>query len=222
MPIKDWKAKGQAKILVIGHDARLQNSDTIAEYCLFIDYYFRDVPRSGSEKKKYNLAKNTIEQILYLTAGKYCAEDIFITNLCNEELPHAPTGKTVLIPYENAKEGLEHILGILQNNRIEYVFSTSLQVNYWLQKLGFYNSEEDFLEASKPRFKGVCNDPPYYEPQRSKSFQKICGKVYEPQNCGYKVIPILHPKNYPLKGNFTCYQGSYGKIRNYFLNIQWT
>jgi hypothetical protein len=219
MLVKDWEAKGQAKILVIGHDARLQNSDTIAEYCLFADYYFGDVPRSGSEKKKYSLAKNTFEQILYLTTGKYCAEDIFITNLCNDELTHAPKGKIVLIPHEKAKEGLEHILGILRNNQIEYVFPTSLQVNYWLQKLDFYNSEEDFLEVSKPSLKGVGNDPPYYAPQKSKSFQKICGKVYEPQKCGYKVIPILHPKNYPLKGNFTCYQSSYDKIRSYFLNI---
>lgn len=148
MSVRDWGDIEKAKILVIGHDPRLRNSDTIAEYCFFADYYFKQNITSSSEKRKYGLAKCTFEQILYLTGYKYCTEDIFLTNLCNEGLPHAPKGKVVLIPYEKAKNGLEHILYILEKG---------------------------------------------------------------------KIIPILHPKNYPLKGGFTCYQAKYDKVRNYFV-----
>lgn len=101
---KDWKAKDVAKILIIGHDPRLQNSDIISEFVLFANYYFKDIPNSQSEKKKYEIAKSTFEQIAYLTQDKFKAENIYITNLCNSALKHAPKGKTVLIPKEKAKK----------------------------------------------------------------------------------------------------------------------
>lgn len=219
MSIKDWGNIEKAKILLIGHDPRLRNSDTIAEYCFFADYYINNIQTSISDKRKYNLAKNTFELIFYLTNGKYCIEDIFLTNLCNEELPHAPKNKTVLIPYEKAKRGLEHILDILEKSNIKYVFSTSLQVNYWLQKLNFYNVNKDFLEAADPKQKGLNNSQPYYEPKKTKSFKLICGNVNESESRIYKIIPILHPKNYPLEGRFNCYQVYYDKVRDYFATI---
>jgi len=30
----------KAKVLIIGHDPRLQQSDTMAGFCFFADYYF--------------------------------------------------------------------------------------------------------------------------------------------------------------------------------------
>ena len=45
------------KVLLIGHDPRLQTSDTIAKYALFADYYFREQPKNSSGKRKYNFAK---------------------------------------------------------------------------------------------------------------------------------------------------------------------
>ncbi len=219
MNVRDWGDIEKAKILVIGHDPRLRDSDTIAEYCFFANYYFKEKLTSNSDKRKYALANNTFEQILYLTNNKYCVRDIFLTNLCNEELPHAPRNKTVLIPYEKARQGLSHILKILEKGKIEYIFTLSLQVNYWLQKLKFYNAEKDFLEAAEPKQKGVDNSQPFYEPMRPKSFQLICGNVYNSQDRRYKVIPILHPKNYPLTGNFLCYQIQYDRVRNYFYKL---
>jgi len=43
---KDWKAISEAKLLLIGHDPRFQESDTISEYSLFADYYFKPEPYS--------------------------------------------------------------------------------------------------------------------------------------------------------------------------------
>lgn len=219
MSVRDWGDIEKAKILIIGHDPRLRGSDTIAEYCFFADYYFKHNLTTRSDKRKYGLAKSTFEQIFYLTGDKYCTDDILLTNLCNEELPHAPKGKTVLIPYEKAKDGLVHILNILEKGKIEYVFSTSLQVNYWMQKLCFYSSNKEFLEAAEPKQKGVESSQPYYEAKRPRAFQLICGDINELEDKKYKVIPILHPKNYPIKGRFTCYQANYDKIKNYFTQI---
>ena len=42
------------KALVIGHDPRLNRSDTIAEYSLFADYYFQSIRTRTSEKKNMN------------------------------------------------------------------------------------------------------------------------------------------------------------------------
>lgn len=54
-PFGDLKT---AKVLVIGHDPRLQKSNTIAEYCFFADYFFRPLPKSPSELRKYKLAES--------------------------------------------------------------------------------------------------------------------------------------------------------------------
>jgi hypothetical protein len=73
MKTLDWKSTNP-KILVIGHDPRLQKSDTIAGYALFADYYFKPIPKAPRELQKYNLAKATFGKILSLTNGK--ARDI--------------------------------------------------------------------------------------------------------------------------------------------------
>lgn len=215
---KDWKAKDVAKILIIGHDPRLQNSDIISEFVLFANYYFKDIPNSQSEKKKYEIAKSTFEQIAYLTQDKFKAENIYITNLCNSALKHAPKGKTVLIPKEKAEKGLENIKNILSNNEtIEYVFPMSLQVNYWLQKLDFYNSNDNFVQLSEPKEIGVKNNPPYYQPKTNRTFTILCGNFFNLKEGKQHVIPILHAKNFPLKGRFLeAYKKGYEDIRKMF------
>lgn len=60
----DWKSKKEAKALLVGHDPRLQNSNTIANYALFADYYFKPISNIQSEKRKYGLAKSSFEYIL--------------------------------------------------------------------------------------------------------------------------------------------------------------
>lgn len=216
MSIKDWGNIRKAKILVIGHEQGLKNSETITEYCFFADYYFKKILADSSEKKKYGLAKAAFEQIQYLTNDRYCIEEIFLTNLCNEELSEAPKGKTVLIPYEKAKHGIKHILDILEKSEVEYVFPVSLQVNYLLQKFGFYDANIDFLSAAEPVEQGLKNSHPYYEPKKSSAFQLICGNVYIPRIGKHRIIPILHPSQFPFSKNLTSYQKSYDSIRDYF------
>ncbi len=218
MKTEDWKAIETAKALVIGHDPRLQKSDTIAPFALFADYYFRQEPTKPSERSKYGLAKATFDHINYLTNNKIKPNTVYITNLCNESLPHAPKNKMVYIPMEKAIEGLNNIKKILRENlSIEYLFPMSLQVNYWLQKLGFYSSDNEFLELTEPREKGLQKDPKYFEPKNNRTFLLICGNIYNVTDGHQKVIPILHTKNYPLKGNFLeAYGLSYDRIRKYF------
>jgi hypothetical protein len=215
--VKDWKSKLPAKVLIIGHDPRLQKSDTIAEYALFADYYFQGEPKSKSEKHKYDLAKSTFEQILEITCDKFKPEEFYLTNLCNTALPHAPKGKTVLISEDKATAGIKHIRQILKENlTIEFIFPMSLQVNYWLQKLEFYSSDTDFVKETEPKEKGIKNTEPYFEAKKSRTFLKVCGNQYRITNGKQIVIPVLHSKNYPLKANFSAYLSNYEKTRNIF------
>jgi hypothetical protein len=218
--INDWGNIERAKVLVIGHDPRLQRSDTIADYAFFANHYTEKPKPSRANKSKYNLAKSTFHQIFDLTNNLYQVNDFYITNLCNEELPHAPKGKTVYIPEEVAKAGLDRIKSLLIRGNIEIVFPTSLQVNYWLQKLGFYQSPNDeFILKAEPKQIGVNNSPPYYVPNKEKAFQIICGSIFNSFNNKHKVIPILHPKTYSFISNFNeVYGPKYEAIRSTFLN----
>lgn len=217
---KDWTPSKEAKILLIGHDPRLQESETIAEYALFADYYFKEEQKSGSEKRKQGLAKNSINYILELTKNKFSAENIYVTNLCNDELPKDDSikGKTVYIPRDKAKKGVEHIKDILAKNQsIEYVFAMSQQVNYWLQELGLYPKQPDFIEMAMPKEKGSNNNPPYYEAKKSRAFLEICGKAYKINGSKQTIIPILHTKTYAsITGRFSEYKKCYDNLKKNF------
>jgi hypothetical protein len=217
MKTQDWKPTKTAQALLIGHDPRLQKSDTQAPYALFADYYFKQAPTKTNEKRKYGLAKTTFDNISFLTNNTIQPESIYVTNLCNDGLPHAPKGETVLIPEEIAEEGIDRINIILKENpTIKHIFPISLQVNYWLQKLGFYSSNDNFVEQSEPKEIGLKNDPPYYQPRYTKTFLLICGKVF-PINEGKQiVVPILHSKQYPLTERTRAYKPGYEKLKAYF------
>lgn len=207
MPTKPFCAGdlANARVLVIGHDPRLQVSDTLAQYAFFADYFFRSRPNQRSEAAKYDLAKATFGYIGELTSNRYSADQLLLTNLCNVGLPHAPNKKTVLIPEERAKEGIDAIRSLLEQSPVEIVFAMSLRVNYWLQKLGFYPSVGDFLRKAAPKASGLSSKSPYYEPQQSRAFQLICGRSCAAD--GREVIPILHVKQWPLKPRFVAAYG---------------
>jgi hypothetical protein len=211
--IKDWGDIEKAQVLVIGHDPRLRNSDTIAEYVLFADYYAQN---KNPKSSKYGIAKNTFEQIFDLTCNKFKKEDLYITNLCNEELPR-PNKGTVYLTEKHALEGIDRLEQILNDSNIKYIFPTSQQVNYWLQRLGFYSYIEEYMKGAEPRPAGVRCNPPSYAAKKSSVFREfLCGNVYTTTDRKYKIIPILHPKHYPLKGNFTVFEQNYERIRGYF------
>jgi len=218
MQTLDWKPKEHTpRALLIGHDPRLQISDTQAEYVLFANYFFDNTIKDRSFKSKYGLAASAYSQITHITNGKIKPEEIYITNLCNSALPHAPKSKTVYIPEDKAIAGVENIKRIIEeNNSIEYIFPMSLQVNYWLQKLGLYFSNDEFIEKSTPKTIGVQNKPPYYEPKGKSPFLMICGNRYRVTGGTQDVIPILHAKCFPLNKQFKAYEPAYENIRNYF------
>jgi hypothetical protein len=215
---KDWKSEREAKILLIGHDPRLQESDSLAEYCLFADYYFKPKPLDSAERRKYKVAETAFKHIAYVTKDNIRPKEVYITNLCNEALDHPPKGKTAFIPLEKAAAGIIHIRRILtENSSIQFVFPMSLQVNYWLQELGFYGSDNDFLRHSEPKQRGIDNKPSYYEPFKNRAFTIICGKQYKVNEGQQIVIPILHSKNFPLRGRLIATYGkSYERVRQYF------
>lgn len=222
---KDYKPDKPAKALLIGHDPTLQNSETQADVTLFADFYFKykdEEPKQGDEKKKFMLAKNSFDQIEYITLGKIHDDEIYITNLCNTILYREKSivGKTVRIPESKARNGVERIREILKNNpTIKYVFPMSLQVNYWLQELGLYNSNDNFLNDTRPVEKSDAIQ--VFKPRKQKTFLKICGKQYKINGCGEQIIiPILHSKQFPLNKKTMSYNDCYQSIRTYFENIE--
>ena len=123
----------------------------------------------------------------------------------------------MLIPEEKAVEGLQNIRLILANHpTIKYVFPMSLQVNYWLQKLGFYTPNKRFIEDSEPNAAGLMSTPPYYQPKKQRTFLMICGNQYKVIDGEQIVIPVLHVKNFPLKRNFIAYSECYDRVRSFF------
>ena len=218
MQTLDWKPKEHTpRALLIGHDPRLQKSDTQAEFVLFANYYFEKTIKDRAFKSKYGLAASAFNQIIHITNGKIKPEEVYITNLCNSALPHAPKSKTVYIPEEKAITGVENIKKIIdENSTIEYLFPMSLQVNYWLQKLGLYYSSDEFIEKSTPKTIGIQNKPPYYEQTGKSPFLLICGNRYHVTGGIQVVIPILHAKCFPLNKQFRAYEPAYERIRTFF------
>lgn len=221
MRTKDWKAIESAKVLIIGEDSNLQWSETVPEYVMFADYYFRSFPKDHGERSRNVEARTLFNYMTSLTAKRITPEEVYITNLCNDNVEPSPKGKRVFIPEEKVVKGIEHIEWILsQNPSIKYVLAMSLQTNYWLQKVGFYGGDEAFLSAAEPRRLGMDNDQPFYQPVNGKAFSLICGNIYEAKNFPVKVIPILPVKDYPLsEQNKERYGEAYEKICRYFQEV---
>lgn len=218
MRTKDWKAINTPKILVIGEDSNLQWSETVAKYVMFADYYFRKFPEDHGERSRNVESRNLFEYVMKLTAHQLTPEDVYITNLCNDDVEPAPKGKRTYIPEEKAEKGIEHIKWILSENpTIKCVLAMSLQTNYWLQKLGFYEGDADFLRAAEPRRVGKESLSPFYQPVDGKAFIGICGKEYEAKEFPVKVFPVLPAKDYPLsEQNMERYAKGLEQVVKYF------
>ncbi len=191
----------RSSVLFIGHDPRLQKSDTVAPFSLFADYYFRPRPASSSEAAKYDLAKAVFQMVGWLTGGSVHPEEMVVTNLCNEALPHAPNGKTVLIPEEQATRGVAELHQLLSGSSIRVIVATSQQVNYWLQRLGLCSANTAFLEAAEPSPRGRSAAPAFYQPRKPRAFTLVCGQRHVGP-AGTPVFPVVHVKNWPLRGRF--------------------
>ena len=198
----------ESRVLVIGHDPRLRDSDAMAHHAFFADKFFGPIPARRSDLAKYGLASSTYAYIAELTSYRYTASQLLLTNLCNAHLLHAPKGKVVLIPKHLAEQGLADIGRLISLANIEAVFAMSEQVNYWLQALGFCVPHTEFLRRSEPKPRGINSTPPYYEPQAPKAFQLISFRRQE-TTIGFPLYPIVHVRSWPLRGPF---QKAYGRL----------
>jgi hypothetical protein len=202
------KPSPDSRVLVIGHDPRLRESEALAQHAFFADFFFRPIPTRRSELAKYNLARAIYAYIGELTSYRYVARELLLTNLCSAHLPHAPKGKVVLIPRQHAEHGLAEIRGIIQKADFDVVFAMSEQVNYWLYALGFCNPRADFLQMAEPKPRGLASEPPYYEPQVPKAFQLIAFRRHETV-AGIPLYPIVHVRHWPFRGPF---RDAYSKL----------
>ena len=215
MRSNDWKPKETAKVLVIGEDPNLQWCDTLPEYVMFTDYYFRKIPYDLGERSRYMEAKKLFEMVEDLTEFKYKYDEVYVTCLCCDSLARPAKGKRTLIPEQMALKGVEHIKWILQQNpEIEVIFALSQQTNYWLQKSGFAEADEQFLKAAEPRRTGLQDIMPYYQPVNPKVFNEICAKLRYVNNYRIKLFPLLPMRDYPLRGdNVERFEKSYALIK---------
>lgn len=218
MRTKDWKAIDTAKVLVVGEDSNLQWSETVAKYAMFADYYFRGFPEDHGERSRNVESRNLFDYVMRLTVKQVTPEEVYVTNLCNDDVEPAPKGKRTFIPEEKALKGIEHIKWILSENpSIRCVLAMSLQTNYWLQKAGFYEADAAFLKAAEPRRTGMESIEPFYQPVDGKAFTGVCGTIHDAMDFPVKVIPILPVKDYPLTDqNKDRYGEALEGVRKYF------
>ena len=204
----------KAKVYVIGHDPRLKNSNAEAEYVFFLDLLESPPPGSGPQKAKYNLACSVIGYVMRLTNWRFSIDEMYFTNLCNEFLPHAPKGYTVLISDEVADNGIEEIENAIASGTPKLILPMSLQVFYHMVRVNFVTGDKErldtFIQGAIPREK--WRKLGAYKESGVAPFLDVCGVVYYHNQV--PVIPVLHIKSrsrvnaksryFPLMNNVTA------------------
>jgi hypothetical protein len=183
-----------ATVLVIGHDPRLQRSQAEAEYAFFMDYLTRRRPGQRSEQQKYDLAQAVVGYVSDLAGRAVALDDLYVTNLCNEFLPHVQGSGTVLIPDPLAKQGADQITTTVAAGRFRLILPMSQQVFYHLCRLGFVDDRPELVAPF------VCEARP--DPAKAEQglyasvgrapFLAVCGQRFH--HCGVPVVPVLHVK----------------------------
>ena len=187
-----------ATILVIGHDPRLQRSQTEAEVAFFFDYLARPRPKSRSEAQKYGLAKAVWDYVNELAGRDIPLAELYVTNLCNEFLAHTPGSGTVLIPDDQAQRGVEQIAQIVTDGHFRVILPMAVQPLYHLCRLGFIDEDSElvthFIAGARPRPSKV--EQGIYKQTGWAPFLTVCGQRFH--HHGVPVVPILHVKQWPL------------------------
>jgi len=195
-----------ATILVIGHDPRLQRSQTEAEVAFFFDYLARPRPKSRSEAKKYDLAKAVWDYVNELAGRDIPLAELYVTNLCNEFLAHTPGSGTVLIPDDQAQRGVEQIAQIVADGHFKVILPMAVQPFYHLCRLGFIDEDSElvtrFIAAARPRASKAAQG--IYEQTGRAPFLTVCGQRFH--HHAVPVVPILHVKQWPLSDRTIMYK----------------
>ena len=200
----------KARILVIGHDPRLQRSDAQAQYAFFLNYLEEPRPTRPSERRKYDFASSVFNYVRHLGGPSVELEDMFFTNLCNEFLERPIAGGTVLITNDAAERGTQAIEGILSSGSFKVILSMAPQVLYHLVRLGFVaNPDENllaFLRTARPSPAAAIRKA--YVPVGRSPFLKVCGRKYYHKSDEVPLIPVVHVKQWPLNKRMKPHYGS--------------
>ena len=143
--------------------------------------------------------------------------EMYFTNLCNQFLPHAPKGSTVLIPDEEADRGIAEIEKALRQGRPQVIIPMALQVFYHLARSGFVAMEQGERErilrkaAAKPRDAQRAA----YVQSTPRTLLDVCGRQF--LHGTTPVVPVVHVKAWPLRGPFKAYESA---MQNAAANIQ--
>ena len=195
-----------ATILVIGHDPRLQRSQAEAETAFFFDYLAHPRPTSRPEARKYDLARAVWDYVGELAGRDVSLDELYVTNLCNQFLDHAPGSGTVLIPDDVARRGVEQIAQTVASGDFQVILPMAVQPFYHLCRWGFIDEEDSeqiarLLKGARPRpFKA---EQGIYVQSGRAPFLAMCGRRFHHR--GVPVVPIVHVKQWPLKPRMVRY-----------------
>jgi hypothetical protein len=195
-----------ATILVVGHDPRLQRSKAEAKTAFFMDYLARPRPTRRPEARKYGLARAVWEYVGDLAGRHVLLADLYVTNLCNEFLEHAPDSGTVLIPDDLAKRGVEQIAQAVTAGHFKCILPMAVQPFYHLCRWGFIDEGDSelitrFLEGARPH--PAKAEQGVYTQSGSAPFLAVCGQRFHHRDV--PVVPIVHVRQWPLKPRMVRY-----------------
>jgi hypothetical protein len=204
--VKPFGDLNTATILVIGHDPRLQRSQTEAEIAFFFDYLTRPRPKSRPEARKYDLAQAVWDYINELAGYDIPLAELYVTNLCNEFLAHTPGSGTVLIPDDQAQRGVQWIVQIVADGHFHVILPMAVQPFYHLCRLGIVDEDSElvrrFVAGARPRA-SKAEQGIYVQTGRAP-FLAVCGRRFHHR--GVPVIPIVHVKQWPLKARMVRFK----------------
>lgn len=198
-----------AKILVVGHDPRLQQSAAEALYPFFFEYLQSSSlpdqsfpaarPENRAAAAKYDLALALIDYIRFLTAYPVESADLYLTNLCNQFLPRPAARGTILIPDDIAESGVADLARTVAHGNFQVIVPMSQQVFYQLCRLGFVEGQQErrqsFQERARPKPDRAAVG--IYSPARPAAFLDVCGEVFYHDRV--PVVPVVHVKLWPLR-----------------------
>ena len=205
-----------AKILLIGHDPRLQSSRAEAEKAFFFEYLerYQVRPTYGPDARKYDLAHAVWDYVNELAGRWIPLNQLYVTNLCNEFIPSSQGKGTVLIPNELAALGVEAIRAIISQGNFHLILPMSVQTFYHLCRLGFLDEHDEriltFTQKARPSPRKVNQG--VYVSYGKAPFLTVCGRCFHHQ--GIPVVPIVHIKQWPLKARAIRYAEPMQQAKN--------
>lgn len=208
-----------ASILVIGHDPRLQNSQTEARFAFFFEYLQNARPTAPSEAEKYDLANAVWQYMNQLAHQDLPLDALYVTNLCNHFLERGEVRGTLLIPDTLAQEGVRQIEQIVAQGHFKIIVPLSLQTFYHLCRLNFLDEDTptiaEFIRAARPQAAKVQQG--IYEQTGKSPFLSVCGRRFH--HAGVPVVPVVHSRQWPLELRMVRYRELLDNARHHISTI---